>query len=176
MAAEEAEQQVGQPVDYQQPRQGEMPVAREPKARAARQRCPIGKSAGDRFAVGPVSDAEHAGGDEIVPRDRGHADRLVGLDVFERRDRNERRHAAVAVLSPVQRRMIVEQPQAAHQQQHEQQRINPVGQPHRDAVAVNDFTASAGRCGGRRRRRRGCSAIVADSLRVDSMMRYPRRS
>ena len=132
-----------------------MPAASEPKAGAARQRDPVRKGAAHRIAVVIIGDAEPAGGDEILLPDRGDADRLIGVDVLKRLDREHGRHAAVAVIAPIERRMIVEDTQPAHQQQDDTKHIDPMGDAHRDAVPVHDFAA------GRRRRGAGTARLVA---------------
>ena len=119
MAADRAEQQISGAVKHEQPGQRKMPGAGEPQAGTCRQRHPIRERAVDRHTIIVIGDAEPAGGNEILSRDRCHPDRLVGLDVLQRLDRQHRRHAAIAVISPIERRVIVEETEPAHQQRKE---------------------------------------------------------
>ena len=126
---------VREAVDDKYPGKEEMPAASHGEPLVAGDGRPGWEASFGELAV-DARRAEHASGFELAPEDAGHADHRVAF--FPRRQLEDRRPAVIGLASPVQRRMRIENLQAAHQQQRERDDVDPVHEPHRPCMSLID--------------------------------------
>ena len=109
-----------------------MPAARIRQAVVGRDRRPGGKGSGLDAALRVRPAAEHAG--------RGQLDRakLEHAAIADRADHQPGTVAVRAVFAPVEPRMRVEDHQPAHDHHEHDDDVEPVPDPRRQAVAVDD--------------------------------------
>src|SRR5580704_11423948 len=131
MPARQAPEEIDEAVDHEQPGEEEMPAPAGREILVARHGDP-GRKAARRHP--PVLDrgAEHARGVERMAEDAGLSDEASSL--LARRE-GECRMREIGLLPDIERRMRVEDLQAAHQKEREAEHIDPMRQTQNAGMA-----------------------------------------
>src|SRR5215468_6577701 len=141
MAAPKAPKDISEAVEQEEPGEEEMPAPAGGEVAMPGQGDGPGKASLIDVTLGIPSDAEHAVGVENVAEDAGDAFDVIAVlrsahgenGIVEGRFRPE-----------IERRMSVEDLETAHQEHKEDQRIDPVRDPHRARMAIDDLAFAHG--------------------------------
>src|SRR4029079_5494289 len=136
MTAQQTPGEVGEPVEHEQPGDEEMPTPSHGEvALTGYGERPV-KAALIELAVGVGRKPEHAGRVEAMTKDGGDAFGAVALlHGFH----GGQRIVEGGLRSEIESGMGVEDLQAAHQQEQEHERIDPVGDAHRARMPIDDL-------------------------------------
>ena len=121
-------------IDHEQPGKEEMPHAAHGEPLRPGQRRPVRKATRRHHAI-HTRGAEHAGGIELPrPQLSDSLNDCTG-GILDRCNRKERM-SEIRLFSPVERRVRIEDLQAAHQHHQQHARVQPVRNAHENRVAV----------------------------------------
>ena len=136
MPAHEAIDEIGDPVDDEEPGEEEVPAAPRGEIAMAGQRHRPGKASDLIVAVRHVGDAEYSGRVDAPAGDGRHANHLFAM---LHRPHGHHRIVEAGFRSEIEGRVGIEDLQPAHQQHEQGDDVHPMGDAHRAGMAVDDF-------------------------------------
>ena len=137
MTASEAPEKISESVQQEEPGEKEVPAAPHGEVAVTGKRRPPRNAALLVSALGITAEPEQARGIEVPAEQRSNA---VNLLVMRHWPHGEDRLVEIRFLAEIKRGVGVEDLQAAHQQDQQHERVDPMGDAHRPRMAIDDLT------------------------------------